>query len=386
MLKIPYGKHFISKSDISAVNDVLNSAHITQGPLVTNFENKLLKKVDAKYGVAVNSATSALHVACLSLGIKKGDIVWTSPITFVASANCAKFCGAEIDFVDVDNYGLMSVKSLEKKLIQAKKNKSLPKVVIPVHLAGSSCDMKKIKMLSVKFGFYLIEDASHAIGGEYNKSKVGSCKYSDICVFSFHPVKIITTAEGGLATTNNDIFARKMRLFSSHGITKNNDEFDFKNQGSWHYEQQMLGYNYRMNELQAALGISQIKRLKKIVNERNKIYQIYKKELNDLNISVLEIPKNVRSSVHLAIIKVNINLHKELFERLRLAGIGVQLHYQPVHLQPYYRRLGFKEGDFINSENYAKQAITVPLYPGLGKNKQKFIINKIKSIFNHINV
>ena len=199
-------------------------------------------------------------------------------------------------------------------------------------------------------------------------------------------MKIITTAEGGLATTNNDIFARKMRLFSSHGITKNNDEFDFKNQGSWHYEQQMLGYNYRMNELQAALGISQIKRLKKIVNERNKIYQIYKKELNDLNISVLEIPKNVRSSVHLAIIKVNINLHKELFERLRLAGIGVQLHYQPVHLQPYYRRLGFKEGDFINSENYAKQAITVPLYPGLGKNKQKFIINKIKSIFNHINV
>lgn len=385
MLNIAYGKHFISKSDISAVNKVLKSDKLTQGPLVNEFEKKLLKKVNAKFGVAVNSATSALHIACMSLGLKKGELVWTSPITFVASANCAKFCGAEIDFVDVNNYGLMCVNDLEKKLIKAKKNNRLPKVVIPVHLAGSSCDMKKIKKLSVEFGFYIIEDASHAIGGEYKGSKVGSCKYSDICVFSFHPVKIITTAEGGMATTNNDTFARKMRLFSSHGITKEEDEFDFKNKGSWHYEQHILGYNYRMNELQAALGISQIERLEKIVNERNKLYKIYKKEFNDFDISILEIPNNVRSSVHLAIIKVNFNIHKELFERLRREGIGVQLHYQPVHLQPFYRRLGFKEGDFIKSENYAKESITIPLYPGLRKNKQKLIVKKIKNILKEIN-
>ena len=384
MFNIPYGKHNINEDDVASVRDALLSDYITQGPLVPKFEESVNEKVNSKFSVAVNSATSALHIACLALGLQKGDIVWTSPITFVASANCARYCNAEIDFVDINEYGLLCCEALENKLKIAKNNNVLPKIVIPVHLSGASCDMERIFKLSIKYGFHIIEDASHAIGGEYKGLKVGSCKFSDITIFSFHPVKIITTAEGGIATTNDKNLAYKMKLLSSHGITKNKNDFEFSNKGIWHYEQHFLGFNYRMNELQAALGISQIKRLEKIIEERNTLYNFYKNAFKESKISFLAIPSDVKSAVHLGIIKIKSNFHKDLFENLRESGVGVQLHYEPVHLQPYYRNLGFKEGDFPISENYSKTSISIPLYPGLKRSDQINIIKKIEEIFKNI--
>ncbi len=371
---IPYGKHSISKKDINQVLNVLKSKNITQGDLVPKFERAISKKVNSKYSIAVNSATSALHLACLALGVREGDHVWTSPISFVASSNCALYCKAKVDFVDVDPAtGLMNINSLHNKLVKAERNNLLPKVLIPVHLAGSSCDMLRIYSLSKKFGFSIIEDASHAIGGEYNNYPVGSCKYSDITVFSFHPVKIITTGEGGLVSTNNDDLAYKIEKMRSHGIVKDRSEFELDKEGSWRYEQQYLGFNYRMNDMQAALGLSQLTRLENIVLERNKQLKFYSKILKDLPVKQLKIPSNVKSAVHLAIIRfenISAEQYLKVFEGMRSQGIGVQLHYIPIYEQPYYQRFNFNQESFPGSQNYASSAMTIPLFPGLNIDQQ----------------
>lgn len=385
---IPYGKQLITQEDIAAVLAVLQSPFLTQGPVIPLFESSVAEKVGASYSVAVNSATSALHIACLALGLGPGDWLWTSPNTFVASANCACYCGADVDFVDIKpTTGLLDVDLLREKLAIAEQTNCLPKIVVPVHLTGSSCDMAAIKELSTQYKFYILEDASHAIGGKYKDSYVGSCRYSDICIFSFHPVKIITTGEGGMALTNSDLLAEKMRLFRSHGITKNVDQFQFQPQGPWSYEQQTLGFNYRMTDIQAALGLSQLNRLDEIVSERNRQKNIYRRLIENLPVHLLEVPKDVFSSVHLAVLKLDTlspGVHRSLFESLRSYGIGVQLHYSPVHLQPYYQELGFCSGQFPNAEAYAKSALSLPLYPGLKQDEQKFVIQTISEFFQRM--
>jgi UDP-4-amino-4,6-dideoxy-N-acetyl-beta-L-altrosamine transaminase len=366
---LPYGRQSISEADIAAVVEVLRSPFLTQGPAVTAFEQAVAAKVGACHGVAVNSATSALHLACLALDLGPGDRLWTSPITFVASANCGRYCGASVDFVDIEPAtGLMSTSALAAKLELAEREGSLPKVVVPVHLTGSSCDMAAIGVLAERYGFAVLEDASHAIGSCYQGEPVGNCRYSAITVFSFHPVKIITTGEGGLATTNNPDFAQCMSELRSHGIVREAERFHQPAAGPWVYEQQQLGFNYRITDLQAALGLSQLQRLDEIVVERNSQLQRYRELLADLPVQLLEVPKDVLSSVHLAVIRlqqISADHHRQVFEGMRAAGIGVQLHYSPVHLQPYYRDLGFEEGQFPEAEAYASSAISLPLYPGL---------------------
>lgn len=381
---IPYGRQNISERDIAEVVDVLRSPFLTQGPTVSNFEEGIAHKVNARYAVAVNSATSALHLSCLALGLGPGDWLWTSPITFVASANCARYCNADVDFVDIEpKTGLLSVSALEAKLESAKLESRLPKVVIPVHLSGTSCDMKKIADLANKYGFKIIEDASHAIGGCYEGKFVGSCTYSDITVFSFHPVKIITTGEGGIATTNNHQLAKNMAELRSHGITKDQESFELPAAGPWSYEQQKLGFNYRMTDIQAALGLSQLLKLEEIVIERNKQLQLYRNLMRNLPIDFLEIPEGILSSVHLAVIRLfnqSAIYHRNVFSKLRKAGIGVQVHYSPVHLQPYYRGLGFKEGDFPEAERYGCNAISLPLFPGLSRKGQERVVSVLTKI------
>lgn len=381
---IPYGRQTITEADIVAVEKVLRSPFLTQGPTVPAFEQALANKVGAAYGVAVNSATSALHIACLALELGPGDRLWTSPITFVASANCARYCGADVDFVDIDSStGLMSVQSLEAKLKKAAQVGSLPKVVVPVHLCGTSCDMEAIGQLAEQFGFVVLEDASHAIGGLYRDEPVGSCRYSAITVFSFHPVKIITTGEGGVAMTNDPQLAMRMTELRSHGITKDQHRFIYPPHGTWSYEQQDLGFNYRMTDLQAALGLSQLARLDDIVAERNKLLNAYRHLLKDLPVRILDIPADVLSSVHLAVIyfqNATPDLHRKVFDGMLSSGIGVQLHYIPVHLQPYYQNLGFSDGDFPEAEAYANKAISIPLFPGLQYADQQVIALKIREL------
>lgn len=366
---LPYGRQTITEADIASVVEVLRSKYLTQGPAVPAFEQAVATNVGARYGVAVNSATSALHIACLALGLGPGDRLWTSPITFVASANCGRYCGAEVDFVDIDpSTGLLSLEALERKLKQADREGCLPKVLVPVHLCGTSCAMEPIGALARQYGVAVVEDASHAIGGRYQDQPVGDCRYSAITVFSFHPVKIITTGEGGLATTNDPQLAQRMADLRSHGITKEEARFGRPAPGPWSYEQQDLGFNYRMTDLQAALGLSQLQRLEVIVAERQRLLEQYRLLLADLPLRLLEIPQDVSSALHLAVIRLadpSPAHHRRMFEGLRAAGIGVQLHYTPVHLQPYYRRLGFQEGDFPEAEAYASNAISLPLYPGL---------------------
>ena len=366
---VPYGRQTITEADIASVVDVLRSPFLTQGPAVPIFEQAVAAKVGARYGVAVNSATSALHIACLALGLGPGDQLWTSPITFVASANCALYCGATVNFVDIEpSTGLMSMAALQSKLEQAEGQGTLPKVVVPVHLAGSSCDMAAIGALAERYGFAVLEDASHAIGGRYQGEPVGNCRHSAITVFSFHPVKIITTGEGGLATTNDPELAQRMAELSSHGIVRYPERFERQAAGPWAYEQQQLGFNYRLTDIQAALGLSQLQRLDEIITERNRQLQRYLELLEDLPLQLLEVPAEVLSSVHLAVIRLQqatAEQHRSVFEGLRAAEIGVQLHYTPVHLQPYYRKIGFDEGDFPEAEAYATNAISLPLYPGL---------------------
>lgn len=380
---IPYGRQTISEDDIAAVVEVLRSPFLTQGPAVPVFENAVAAKVGARFGVAVNSATSALHIACLALGLGPRDRLWTSPITFVASANCGRYCGAEIDFVDIEpSTGLMSVVALEAKLQQADRDGKLPKVVVPVHLTGSSCDMAKIALLADRYGFAVLEDASHAIGGRYLNQPVGNCRYSDITVFSFHPVKIVTTGEGGLATTNDDSLFQSMYKLRSHGIVKDSELFELSNNNPWIYEQQQLGFNYRMTDIQAALGLSQLQRLDEIVQERNNQLQIYRDALVDIPAQILDVPKGVISSVHLAVIRlksVSAEKHCSIFQSLRSAGIGVQVHYIPVHLHPYYRTFNFNDGDFPHAEAYAKSVISLPLFPGLTRQNQEYVIDALRA-------
>ena len=354
---------------------------LTQGPQVPLFESKITEYCGAEFGVAANSATSTLHIACLALGLGEGDYFWTSPNSFVASANCGLYCGAKVDFVDIDplTYNL-SPKELEKKLIQAKKDNKLPKILIPVHFAGQSCDMKKIHSLSQEYGFKIIEDASHAIGAKYLDRPVGSCQYSDITVFSFHPVKIITTAEGGLATTNNEGLAEKMQLYRSHGVTRDPRLITKQVEGAWHYQQVDLGFNYRMTELQAALGVSQIQRLDEFVTKRHILQERYDSLLND-DLPVIK-PyqgQNSYSSLHLYPIQIDFEntgkTRQKVYDELWNNGIGVNVHYIPIHTQPYYQQLGFKEGDFPNSEAYYNGAISIPLFHAMTVEQQDKVFN-----------
>lgn len=381
---LPYGRQTITEADVTAVVEVLRSPHLTQGPTVHAFEQAVAASVGAGYGIAVNSATSALHLACLALGLGSGDRLWTSPITFVASANCARYCGAEVDFVDIDPAtGLISMVALAAKLEQAERDGTLPKVVVPVHLCGTSCAMQPIAALADRYGFAVLEDASHAIGGRYQGEPVGDCRHSTISVFSFHPVKIITTGEGGVATTNDPHLAQCMADLRSHGITKDAQRFELPAPGPWSYEQQDLGFNYRMTDLQAALGLSQLQRLDTIVAERQRLLDQYRQLLAGLPLQLMEIPQDVSSSLHLAVIRLadpSPKHHRRVFEDLRAAGIGVQLHYTPVHLQPYYRRLGFREGDFPEAEAYATNAISLPLYPGLQDGDQQRVVRTLASL------
>ncbi|WP_370623092.1 UDP-4-amino-4,6-dideoxy-N-acetyl-beta-L-altrosamine transaminase [Polynucleobacter sp. UK-Kesae-W10] len=377
---IPYGKQNISDEDIQAVVDVLRSDYLTQGPMVPEFEKKVASYCGVKYAVAVNSATSALHIACLSLDVGAGDIVWTSPITFVASANCAIYCGAQVDFVDIDplTYN-MSIDSLVKKLEKAKKSGTLPKVVIPVHLAGQSCDMKAIHQLSEQYGFKIIEDASHAIGGSYHDTKIGSCTYSDITVFSFHPVKIITTGEGGMALTNNQSLVKRMARLRSHGITRYPEEMTHIPDGPWYYQQIELGFNYRMTEIQAALGFSQMSRLDSFVSERHEVAKRYDQLLSNSGIKLPWQDSQSVSAFHLYVVRIPVD-HASLnrnaaFDNLRIGGVGVNLHYIPVYKQPYYQAIGFDERDFSESERYYEEAISLPMYPGLELIEQKEVVH-----------
>ncbi|PSI00335.1 UDP-4-amino-4,6-dideoxy-N-acetyl-beta-L-altrosamine transaminase, partial [Synechococcus lacustris] len=378
---IPYGRQTITEADIAAVEHVLRSPFLTQGPSVPAFEQAVANQVGASYAVAVNSATSALHIACLALGLGPGDRLWTSPITFVASANCGRYCGATVNFVDIEpSTGLMSMAALQTKLEQAERTGTLPKVLVPVHLTGSSCDMAAIGALAKRYGFAVLEDASHAIGGRYQGEPVGNCRHSAITVFSFHPVKIITTGEGGLATTNDPVLAQRMAELRSHGIVREAERFERPAAGPWVYEQQQLGFNYRITDIQAALGLSQLQRLDDVVAERNRQLQRYQELLADLPVQLLEVPEDVLSSVHLAVIRLqqaSAQEHRQVFEGMRATGIGVQLHYSPVHLQPYYRALGFAEGQFPEAEAYASSAISLPLFPGLSASDQQRVASAL---------
>ena len=378
---IPYGRQTITQADIHAVVEVLQSPWLTQGPAVPAFEQALAQAVGAAHAVAVNSATSALHLACLALGLEPGGRLWTSPITFVASANCARYCGAEVDFVDINlATGLICLDALERKLSDAAEQGTLPDLIVPVHLAGSSCAMREIAALVRPYGIAILEDASHAVGAWYGDQPVGSCPFSDAAVFSFHPVKIITTAEGGAITCKDPALARQIEQLRSHGITKDPAFFEYESAGPWCYEQQQLGFNYRLTDVQAALGTSQLQRLPHIVQERNRLYQRYAELLQDLPLQLLEIPAECRSALHLAVIRLpgdDAVRHRRVFEGLREAGIGVQLHYTPVHLQPYYRRLGFGPGDFPVAEAYARSAISLPLYPGLTEVEQDQVVQAL---------
>lgn len=371
---IPYGRQSISEDDIAAVVKSLRSDFLTQGPCVSEFEQAICTKVGARYGVAANSATSALHLACLALGVGAGDTVWTSPNTFIASANCARYCGANVDFVDIDprTYNMCADK-LAEKLIFAKANNNLPKVVIPVHFAGQSCDMQVIHALSKEYGFRIIEDASHAIGSKYQDKYVGNGEFSDICVFSFHPVKIITSAEGGMAVTNNEQFAENMRTHGSQGITKSPEELT-QMPGDWYYEQHTLGFNYRMTELQAALGLSQLSRLDDFIECRHQQFSNYEALLKNLPVTLPYQADDNYSALHLFPILLpehNKAARKGVFDILRQAGIGTQVHYIPVHTQPYYQALDFKEGDFPIAEDYYARTLSLPLFVDLTRVQQE---------------
>lgn len=380
---IPYGRQDISQADIDSVVEVLKSDFLTQGPKVPEFENEIKKYCGVQHALAVNSATSALHIACMALGVGPGDVVWTTPITFVASANCALYCGADIDFVDIDEktYNLCPA-TLERKLKQARNaGDKLPKVVIPVHLCGQPCDMKAIAKLASEYGFAVIEDASHAIGGRYNGHPIGNCEYSDITVFSFHPVKIITTAEGGVATTNNPEIAERMSLHRSHGITRDKELMVNKTDGPWYYEQIALGYNYRMTELQAALGVSQMTRLDDFVTNRHELAKRYDELLSELPVITPYQSEFGYSGLHLYVIKIEDSVEKsrlDVFNALRSYGIGVNLHYIPVHVQPYYQSMGFRKGDFSNAEAYYEKAISIPMFHHMTMHQQDQVVSALK--------
>jgi UDP-4-amino-4,6-dideoxy-N-acetyl-beta-L-altrosamine transaminase len=382
---IPYGRQEISQADIDAVVSTLKSDFLTQGPMVPRFEQSVSLHAEVKHALAVNSATSALHIACLALGLGPGDRLWTSPITFVASANCGLYCGAKVDFVDIDPLTFnMSVRALAKKLEQAERDAMLPKVVVPVHLCGQPCEMETIHALSHRYGFKIIEDASHAIGGRYQGKPIGNCAFSDITVFSFHPVKIITTAEGGMALTKCDELARKMALYRSHGITRDPQQMTHAPDGPWYYQQIDLGYNYRMTDLQAALGLSQMTRLNDFVARRHELALRYNELLAGLPVVCPWQHPDSYSGLHLYVIRLKLDQikrsHRQVFEALRELGIGVNLHYIPVHTQPYYRQMGFRPGDYPEAETYYSDAISLPMYQGLTNQQQDQVFEALRKV------
>ena len=379
---IPYGRQDITEEDIKAVIKVLRSDFLTQGPSIPAFEEKLCNYTGTKYSVAVNSCTSALHIACLALNLGPGDVLWTSPISFVASANCALYCGALVDFVDIEpDTALMSVQALEDKLKQAEQQGNLPKIVIPVHFAGQSCDMEAISKLGKKYNFRVIEDAAHAIGARYLNRTVGCCQYSDITVFSFHPVKVITTGEGGAALTNNLDVAKKMRLLRSHGITRDSKEMNNSNVSDWYYEQISLGFNYRMTDFQAALGISQLSRLDEYVAKRSKIAHWYDDQFEKIPVNPLIQKENGESSHHLYVLRIKNgeDERNKLYKYLRKNDIYVNLHYMPIYRQPYFNR----KIRLLGAEEYYKSAISLPIFPTIGKNNLKKVMQKISEFYGY---
>ncbi len=381
---LPYSRQLINKDDINEVIKVLKSDYLTQGPNLEKLELNFKKKVKSKYCLAVSSATAGLHLSCLSLDLKKGDFLWTVPNSFVASANCGLYCGAKVSFVDINEFTFnIDINLLKKKLVRAKKQNKIPKVLVVVHMAGSPADMFQIKKLSKKYNFRIIEDASHAIGARYNKSSlVGSCKYSDVTVFSLHPVKIITSGEGGIITTNSIEIFNKIKSLRSHGILRDKNHLIKKNYGYWYYEQKYLGYNYRLSDIHAALGSSQLKKVSYFVKKRNEIANYYKKNIKEKNILFQKVLKGSYSSYHLFIIQFkkirNESIYNKLFNDFRKKKIMVNLHYLPIHLQPIYRKLGFKKNQFKISENYAQKSLSIPIYPQLKKKELDFIIKTIK--------
>jgi UDP-4-amino-4,6-dideoxy-N-acetyl-beta-L-altrosamine transaminase len=382
---IPYGRQDITPQDIEAVVTVLQSDWLTQGPAIERFEQAVADYCGTKYAVAVSSATAALHIACLAAGLKPGDRLWTSPNTFVASANCGLYCGATVDFVDIDptTYNL-SVMELEPQLAEAARQGCLPKVVVPVHLAGQSCAMDRIATLAEQYGFTVIEDASHAIGGRYQGKPIGGCSFSDMTVFSFHPVKIITTGEGGMILTNRlDLYEKLIRL-RTHGITREPHLMQGESHGPWYYQQLELGYNYRMTDLQAALGTSQLQRLDEFVARRRWLAERYNQLLQDLPLMLPGQHPDTASSWHLYVVRLKLDkvtkTHRQIFESLRKAGIGVNLHYIPVHTQPYYQQLGFQWGDFPQAEQYYQEAMSLPLYYGLAETDQDRVVQTLQEV------
>lgn len=380
---IPYGRQDITQADIDAVVEVLRSDFLTQGPMVPRFEQSVAGHVGARHALAVNSATSALHIACLALGLGQGDWLWTSPITFVASANCALYCGAQVDFVDIDprTYN-MSAEALAAKLEVAEREGRLPKIVVAVHLCGQPCDMQAIAELAQRYGFKVIEDASHAIGGKYRGEFIGNCRYSDITVFSFHPVKIITTAEGGMALTNDAALAESMALLRSHGITRDPQQMTHAADGPWYYQQIGLGFNYRMTELQAALGVSQMERLDQYVARRHRLAERYDRLLAGLPVVTPWQHPDSYSGLHLYVVRLQLDAlrttHAQVFAALREQGIGVNLHYIPVHTQPYYQRMGFRAGDFPQAERYYAEAISLPMFQTMTEEQQDAVVMALK--------
>lgn len=382
---IYYGRQDINEADIQAVEAVLRSDFLTQGPAIERFEQRVAQYCGVKYAVAVCNATSALHIACLAAGLGKGDLLWTSPITFVASANCARYCGADVDFVDIDeNTYNMSVPALEQKLQEAKRLGRLPKIVVPVHMAGQSCDMRAIKKLSEEYGFTLLEDASHCVGADYADTKVGSCAYSDMAVLSFHPVKIITTGEGGMVLTNDAALYEQLCLYRSHGITRDPKHMTKESDGDWYYQQVALGFNYRMTDIQAALGASQMDRLDEFVARRRALAARYDALLRDLPLKTPFVLDGAQPSWHLYIVRIDFDrVHKtkqQIFTEMRARGIALNLHYIPVHTQPYYEALGFHAEDCPAAVEYYREALTLPLYPCMTDAEQEMAARALREV------
>ena len=380
---IPYGKHQVDDDDIASVVDVLCNKFLTQGQLVPEFERRLSEYADCQYAVSVNSGTSGLHIACLAAGVGAGDTVWTVPNSFVASANCALYCGAKIDFVDIDPQTRnISVSALEHKLELAAQQDLLPKALIVVHFAGLSCDMLAINALTKKYGIVLIEDAAHAFGGSYQSAKIGSCQYSDMAVLSFHPVKSITTAEGGAVLTNSQLLQHKLQLFAKHGVTRDPAFMSEASHGPWYYQQIELGYNYRLSDLHAALGISQLKKLDGFIERRGELAQRYQTELATLPLKLPPIDSNSQSAWHLYMVELIKHDRKAIYQALHDKGIGVNVHYIPIHLQPYYQNLGFSSGDFPHAETFYDNALTIPLYPGMTADEQDKVISALQEVLD----
>jgi len=379
---IPYGKHSIDQNDIDAVVDVLENHFLTQGSKIPAFEQAIANRVNANYCTVVNSGTSALHVACLAAGVGAGDSVWTSPNSFAASANCALYCGARVDFVDIDPATRnLSLEKLQAKLIDAAQQNALPKVIVVVHFAGASCDMKAIRELTQTYDIILIEDAAHALGGQYLGEPVGNCQYSDMAVLSFHPVKAITSAEGGAITTNNAELAKQCQLFSKHGITREalNSPQDHRDEG-WYYEQQVLGLNYRLSDLHAALGISQLAKLPDFIASRTEQAHFYQQQLHNLPITLPQVPEFTRSAWHLYVIELEKHDRKAIYNALKQRNVGVNVHYIPIHTHPHYQQLGFQWGQFPNAENYYNVALTLPLFPSMSKAQQMHVVTSLREV------